>query len=261
MTGTISRRSAELYDAIVADWPGEIDFYLELAVETRDRGLPVLEVGCGTGRIALRLAAAGVTVAGFDLSPEMLAVAQGKSSGVTNIRWIEADMRAFDLGETFGLVIVPGHAFQNLNIVEDQLAALACIRRHLADGGLLVIHLDHQEPGWLGEISGDKRGVMEPAGEVQDPATGHLIRTQRAWSYERASQTATTWSVSEEVDSADRVLSRWESGPTALHCIFRFEMEHLLARSGFRVEALYGDFFRGSLTEGSSEMIWLARGP
>jgi hypothetical protein len=55
------------------------------------------------------------------------------------------------------------------------------------------------------------------------------------------------------------VLERWQSEPVRLHCVFRFEMEHLLGRTGFAVDALYGDFFRQPLCDDSSEMIWVAR--
>ena len=52
---------------------------------------------------------------------------------------------------------------------------------------------------------------------------------------------------------------RWERGPIPLHSMFRYEMEHLLTRVGFAVEAVYGDFYRGELRDESSEMIWVAR--
>jgi hypothetical protein len=52
---------------------------------------------------------------------------------------------------------------------------------------------------------------------------------------------------------------RWESGPVRLHCAFRFEMQHLLERTGFGSEAVYGDFFRHELQHESSEMVWVAK--
>jgi hypothetical protein len=86
-----------------------------------------------------------------------------------------------------------------------------------------------------------------------------LIRASRAWSYERATQTAIAQSVWEEVDPDGQVVDRWQNKPARLHCVFRFEMEHLLARVGFEIEATYGDFFRQPLGDGSSEMIWAVR--
>lgn len=140
---------AQTYDASVPDWPGEIDFYQEMAVEAKRSGGAVLEIACGTGRVAIRLAREGVNVVGLDLSPQMLAVAREKSVRLENMRWVQGDMRSFEMGETFGLAIIPGHAFQNLNTPHDQVACLECIGRHLRPGGFLVVHLDHQDLSWL----------------------------------------------------------------------------------------------------------------
>ena len=91
------------------------------------------------------------------------------------------------------------------------------------------------------------------------PKTRRLIRTSRAWSYEPSTQTASVVTVWEEIGADGKVGDRWERGPIRLHCVFRFEMEHLLARVGFEVEALYGDFFRQELRDESTEMLWVVR--
>jgi ubiquinone/menaquinone biosynthesis C-methylase UbiE len=140
---------AQTYDESVPDWPGELDFYQEMAAEVKRQGGTVLEIACGTGRVAIRLAQNGVKVVGLDLSPQMLAVARQKSVGLENMRWVQGDMRSFQLGEAFELVIIPGHAFQNLNTAQDQVACLEGIKRHLRPGGVLVVHLDHQDLSWL----------------------------------------------------------------------------------------------------------------
>ena len=163
--------------------------------------------------------------------------------------------------ETFGLAIIPAHSFQFMLTPEDQVACLACIRRHLDPGGLLVVHLDHLEVDWLGDLHGGMGGVFEPQPEVRHPRTGRPVRTLRAWTYEPSTQTASVVTVTEELDARGQVVKRRERGPLAQHCVFRFEMEHLLARAGFQVEAVYGDFYRGELQDDSSEMIWLARVP
>jgi len=257
-TERVSRFYAETYDAVVGDWPGEIDFYRDLARQTGATGHRVLEIACGTGRVAIRLAQDGVDVVGLDLSPAMLSVAHQKSAGISNIRWVRADMRSFGLGETFGLTVIPGHSFQNILTADDQLAALTAIRRHLVPGGMLVVHLDHLSMDWLGELTGERGGVFEPAESFRHPTTGQQIRTQRAWSYEPVTQTAVSHVVWEAIDAAGEVVERWESGPLRFHCVFRFEMDHLLRRAGYVVRSVYGDFFRADLRDDSSEMIWVA---
>lgn len=106
--------SSQFYDAAVPDWPGEIDFYRELLADVRQQGGSVLEVACGTGRVAVRLAQEGVRVVGIDRSADFLAGARPKTATLPNVRWEQADMRTFDLGETFTLVIIPGHSFQHM---------------------------------------------------------------------------------------------------------------------------------------------------
>jgi len=250
---------AQTYDVSVSNWSGEIDFYRELAAEAKADGQSVLEVACGTGRVAMHLARDGVDVVGLDYSSFMLDVAREKSAEMSNIRWVQGDMRSFELGEAFGLVIIPGQAFHNMLTVADQIACLQSIQRHLVPRGVLVVHLDHQNVSWLGDLRRDKGGVFETAEHFSHPKTGRQVHTSRAWSYEPSTQTAIAQTVWEEIDTDGKVTDRWESGPIRLHCVFRFEMEHLLALTGFEVEAVQGDFFQAELTDESKDMVWVAR--
>jgi ubiquinone/menaquinone biosynthesis C-methylase UbiE len=255
---------AQTYDDSVPDWPGEIDFYRALAAKVKSAGGSILEIACGTGRVAVRLAQDGVRVVGLDLSPEMIAIATKKSAGLDNARWVEGDMRSFRIDETFDLALIPGHAFQNLNSPQDQFACLDCIRRHLNPGGGLIVHLDHmnaENVRWLGELCAEKRGVFEAAEEFRHPQTGRPTRASRAWSYEPSTQTAVEQTVWEELDAGGQILHRVEREPVRLHVVFRFEMEHLLARAGFEIEAVYGDFFRNALQDDSPGMVWVAKKP
>lgn len=255
---TSEQLAAELYDISVPDWDGEIDFYRELAHEARARNQAVLEVACGTGRVTLRLARDGMDIVGADLDEEMLRVARRKSEGVPNVRWVRGDMRTLDLGETFGLIIVPGHSFQFMLTPQDQVKALETFKRHLVPGGILVIHLDHQDVDWLGELLGDLGGKFEKGKDIRHPQTNHIISKANAWTYQRSTQTATVVSRWDEIAEDGSVSQTWERNPMALHCVFPFEMEHLLARMGFEGRVVYGDFFKNPLEENSSEMIWLA---
>ena len=254
---------AETYDACVSDWAGEIDFYRDIVDEEAKPGKgSVLELACGTGRVALRLAQNGVSVIGLDRSPEMLEVARQKSVNNQHVRWVEGDMKSFKLDETFDLVIIPGHSFQILNTPEDQTACLQCVLQHLEPGGMLVVHLDHmnsENVRWLGELTGKKKGVFETGEQFTHPRTGCQVRTKRAWSYEPATQTAIVQTIWEEIGFGGDIVSRWDRGPIRLHCVFRFEMEHLLKRAGFEIEQVYGDFSRQELQDDSTEMIWVAR--
>lgn len=139
--------------------------------------------------------------------------------------------------------------------------ALETFNRHLEPGGRLVIHLDHQSVDWLGDLLGELGGRFGEASYVTDPQTGRVMRKANAWTFERSTQTATVVSRWEEVREDGTVLQTWERRPMPLHCVFRFEMEHLLARTGFEEHLVYGDFFKNPLNEQSSDMIWVARKP
>ena len=160
---------AETYDDSVTDWPGEIDFYMELV-----RGQPesVLEIAAGTGRVAIRSSQSAGRITGLDHSLDMIKQARRKSTNIKNIQWEQADMRDFMLNEQFGLILIPGHSFQNLRTTQDQVACLQCVRQHLKPGGLFVMHLDHmnlENMQWLGELCGDRRGVFQAAETLSHP--------------------------------------------------------------------------------------------
>lgn len=257
MDAAAERLDAELYDARGIGWPGELDFYQAFAAAATARGEGVLEIACGAGRIALALAGAGAKVTAFDLSPAMLAVAREQDAG-GRVRWLEADMRAFDLGERFGLIIVPGHSFQFMLTAAMQLDCLAAVRRHLTPDGVLVLHLDHQDLDWLGGLP-ETEGVEARGVVVLHPATGRRYGQVFAWTYERPTQTAPMTVSWVELDAENTAVGRWQLPPMRLHCAFRMEIEHLLARAGFAVTALYGDFAGRPLDGESAEMLWVAR--
>jgi len=254
----VSDQEVRFYDVAVPDWPGEIDFYRSMAIDVKAHGGIILEIGCGTGRVALKLAQEGANILGLDLSPAMLAVARQKSQGLSNIDWIEADMQDFDLGKRFDLIIIPGHSFQFMLTVVDQTGCLDCVRRHLTLGGKLVIHIGHQDLAWLGDITRKQEPVFELVGEYPLGSTGGAVRKWTAWSYEPGTQTASAVTAWETLGKNGEVIERQEAARKRLHCVFRFEMEHLLARTGFEAEALYGDFYRQELQDSSWDMIWVA---
>jgi ubiquinone/menaquinone biosynthesis C-methylase UbiE len=168
---------ALFYDQTVHDWPGELDFYRTFAAEVSAKGGNILEIACGTGRMTIPLAQVGAAITGLDLSPAMLEVARRKSARLSQIRWVEAGMRNFDLGEQFDLILSPGHSFQFMLTADEQLECLETLKRHLAPGGILIIHIDHQSRAWRGEVGGKKAGVFEPESEVVDPDTGKRFRS------------------------------------------------------------------------------------
>jgi SAM-dependent methyltransferase len=101
---------------------------------------PVLDVGCGAGRVALDLARAGVPVVGLDNDASLLAALRERS-GDLPVQTVRADARAFDLGRRFPVVLAPMQTVQLLGGQPGREAFLRCARAHLEEGGLVALAL------------------------------------------------------------------------------------------------------------------------
>jgi SAM-dependent methyltransferase len=235
-------------DAVVRD---DIPFYVELAREAAAKDQTVLELGCGTGRVTLPIAGAGVEIVGLDSSPAMLDVARGKPGG-HDLHWVEGDMADFKLDRRFGLVIVPFRSFLLLLTTAEQKSCLRCIHDHLVEGGRLALNMFNPDLITIASWNGARRGLWE-----REPLPGGRVR----WSsrrYRAASQQLEADEVTDELSDAGAIISRL-SKTLRLRYVFRYEMEHLLALSGFEVEALFGWFDRRPFEDDSSEMVWVAK--
>lgn len=136
------KNTAWLYDYDHRDnLTDDIPFYNEYALKI---GGQVLELGCGTGRVALKLAESGFKVTGLDLSEPMIEVFNEKLRNLyykENITLVKENMAKFDLGKKFGLIIAPFRAFQALTEEEDIISSLNCIKDHLSDEGIFIINV------------------------------------------------------------------------------------------------------------------------
>ncbi|MCC6444521.1 MAG: methyltransferase domain-containing protein [Armatimonadetes bacterium] len=247
---------AELYDYVPGyeDRPDR-DFYLEYAQAAGD----VLELGCGTGRVLIPMAEAGCEVVGIDLSEFMLARCREKLSARPaeaqgRVRLLQGNIADFDIGETFGLITTPFRVFQHLIHVEDQMACLWCARRHLKDGGKLILDLFQTypprtyDPVYLEEAE-DFAPVLLPDGRS-------FWRTHRTAAFHRAEQVNDIELIYHTADPGGRTERLVQAFP--FRYFFRYEVEHLLARCGLRVASLFGGFDKSPLADDSPEMIFVA---
>jgi SAM-dependent methyltransferase len=248
--------TAEVYDYEVgASWDErDVEFYLGLAQQSAG---PVLELACGTGRVALPLARAGVEVTGLDISPHMLAVAERKAAAEEpdvrgRLRLVQGDMSAFELGRRFGLIIVPFRAFQALLEREQQRGCLVCCARHLHPDGRLAVNVFNPLLSRLAT----KGEVEEEPDEFPGPE-GVMVRWSAHTSYDTAGQRLISRQ-RYQCAAADGQI-RVREHVLELRYIFRFEMEWMLEACGFAVEDLYGNFDRSAFAADSPEMIFVAR--
>jgi SAM-dependent methyltransferase len=241
---------AAFYDHIYAFRTQDVDFYVAMA---REGKAPILEVGCGTGRITLPLIEAGCEIHGLDASPAMLRVLRQQLADRPELlpRIHEGDMRTFDLGKKFAQVFVPFRAFLHLDTIDDQLSALRNFRQHLLADGRLI--LDIFAPSYR-LMSNDRVQMPLPAQHLAD---GRVITVLDQTTYSHRDQRV---DVERHLDTVfrDGTLKR-SIEHFHLRYIFRYEMELLLRQSGFQLEAVYGDFDRRLYDYHSGEMIFVAR--
>jgi SAM-dependent methyltransferase len=246
---------ADLYDKVYAYLDYDIGFYLS---QTEATGGPVLEMGCGTGRVAIALADAGFEVTGVDISPRMIAQANAKAAklGLTSkAKFTVGDMADADAGGGFGLVCFPFRSFQSMLEVADQREALENAAAQLREGGLLAF--DTFAPDM--EQLGDRRDEMVPfhIRDVDQPDGGTIVVWgQNLW--DGVSQVNSARLIVEELDATGKSLAR-HFRDFDLRYTFKYEMEHLLELSGFTLEAVYGDFEGGEVTDESDDLVWIAR--
>ena len=120
---------ARLYDLMFPGRAPAVDFYRG----TADRqGGSVLELGCGTGHLLIPIASDGHPCVGLDLSPDMLAEARRKAQdrGV-EVEWVQGDMRSFDLGRTFDLVVIAANSLLHLHEAEDLVSCIFTLTEDL----------------------------------------------------------------------------------------------------------------------------------
>jgi 2-polyprenyl-3-methyl-5-hydroxy-6-metoxy-1,4-benzoquinol methylase len=110
---------------------GEADFVMTFAPKT------VLDAGCGTGRVALELAARGVSVVGVDLDIRMIDAAREKAAGSDNPKFMLRDLSELQLATTFDVVVAPGNVMIFLEPGTEK-RTVAQLAAHVAPGGVLI---------------------------------------------------------------------------------------------------------------------------
>jgi SAM-dependent methyltransferase len=241
---------AELYDLDTGWFEDDLPFYESLV---RQAGGPVLELGAGTGRVALHLARAGHDVWGIDTNDAMLERACCKAGDAVGARFVVADMRDFALDRKFALIYAGFGAFHHLLTTGDQLACLRCVERHLTDEGRLVFDLraifatDWEE--------GDSVPLLHDW--TRELPAGKHVTKLRSVRVDRAAQVQHETYYFDRV-AADGTLRRVTTN-VDLRFSTRYEIEGLLRETGLAVDQVYGDFDLTPFDGASDLMITVAR--
>ena len=249
----------EAYDAFYSGSgphiAGEVAFYERVA---REAGGPVLELACGTGRIVLPLAKAGLHVTGVDLSEAMLTIALRKlavlpASVQERLNLVNQDMGALSLGRRFGFVFVPFRSFQHLLTIDLQRKSLEAIRRHLEPNGRLALHLFDPRLDWLIDAHITLPGLSGTHPETRRRYVGEILRTD----FDHVNQIRRDLWRYAEIRPNGEVLAE-DTCEMALRWTYRWELHRLLNLCGLAVEAEYSDFV-GSAPAYGKELILVAR--
>ncbi len=244
-------RDGRHYDAFNRHMVADIPFYVE---EARRAAGPVLELACGTGRLAIPIAQSGVEIVGLDQSPSMLAHlrTKAKEAGV-EIPLVEADCRAFDLGRKFALIFIGFNSMQHLHDLASLAALFANVRRHLAPGGKFVFDVFNPS---IAILTRDAERSRER--EYEDPDAGGRITMDQTLVYDDATQVShVRWFFSRNSPNGDERDFRIED--LRLRCFFPQELDLLVRSQGFEIEAKCGNFERKPFASGDQKQVVVCR--
>jgi SAM-dependent methyltransferase len=252
--GTDYDTFAHYYDLEYRNVNEDLEFYRQFAGHCES---PILELGCGSGRVLLNLGEAGFRATGIDSSTSMLEIARQRLDAAPElerlIRLEEADMRTFSLRTRFRMAFCAINSFMHLMTVEDQSACLTTVHHHLVPDGLLIIDIFNPDLALLLEGGGRlmlERLLVDPAGPTV------VTKMVSAW-VDRANQVNHITYLYDEM-LPDGLVKRTVAAISQRY-LYRYEMEFLLAKNGFQVENIYGSYDLDAYGPDSLKMIFVAR--
>jgi SAM-dependent methyltransferase len=234
---------AELYDREFSDRDFDIAFWRQRALRA---GGDVLEIACGTGRITLPLARAGVRVTGLDVSAPMLELARCKAERERlSIDWVHADCRDFSLGKPFRLIFIAANALQHLHDLASVEEFFRCVHKHLEPGGEFLLDVFNPDVAKLSRKPDVRYLFKEIPGAGGDP-----IRVEASSGYDDAAQLLRF-----ELRYLDKTGQLLRTKQVGMRCFFPQELELLCRHGGWRVVEKFGSYNERPFTAGSLKQI------
>jgi len=236
----------------------ELAWYLS---KVQGSGSPVLDLACGTGRLALMLANQGYEVIGIDQSIGMLNLFKKKLRGQPvevgeRISIQNQKMSDFNVDRKFKTVICCDAFYHNLT-VQDQINCLRSVARHLLPGGRFLFNLTNPTCEFiLKSVASDER-EFEERGRFELKDGSRTLLVEQAHTGNLQDQCTTTTLRITKVDRDGNEVEKGESTWTTRY-LFRYEAVHLLYRCGFKVESLVGDYKNGPVTE-DGQLIFVVK--
>ncbi|MCW3116890.1 MAG: Methyltransferase type 12 [Chitinophagaceae bacterium] len=248
--------TADFYDSDNEELDtSDIDFYLNYAEEMDG---PVLDLCCGTGRVALPLATSGYNVTAVDLSLSMLDVLSKKTDNLdsekeANIKIVHGDMKTISLNTSYKLIIIALRSFQVLQSKMEVEGTLKNIRRHLDPDGSLIINLFKPlEDMTILEGLEEEKIVKEKNGQVLYKRSGKntKIDTEEQMLYCNFEYRPRNTN-NDEVVLTERLQIKY---------YYEHEFRVILEQNGFFVKACYGNYDRcETYHENATELIYVCK--
>jgi ubiquinone/menaquinone biosynthesis C-methylase UbiE len=238
---------------------GDVEWYTQKAIASRG---PVLELGAGTGRIAIAVAEAGVRISAVDVDGSMLERLRRKVATLgdevqSRISVHLADMRSFTLDERFALVMIPFRAFLHNLTFDDQLATLQRAYEHLKPGGGLALNVFHPSLEFMSANAGVHAGVWRVRQTYRLDGGGFVVRSDMN-RYDTVRQRVESMIRTEEFD-VHGALVRTHMLDLELSYLHRADILRLLDHSGFELVRISGDFKGRPFERDSDELVIEAR--
>lgn len=248
---------ARVYDIFYEAGPElEVEFYLELM---RECDGPVLELGVGTGRVAIPAALEGHHIVGIDLHAPMLDVAKAKAAKVGpsrgSLELIHGDMTELRLPyREFGLVIIPGNSLGLVLTEQAQLATMAAAEAYLKPGGVLAFSMYNAVAEMI-ECNDSEHFLLGVVDDARDQQR-YILSGINHFDTERQINDCTQ--IMETVSDDGDVLQRQELRVVTRY-LTRAQAANMAVKAGLQVDHIYGGFDRSEYTDSSDEMILVCR--
>jgi SAM-dependent methyltransferase len=246
----------DLYDVSTpVDVGGDLGWYRRKA---RDSDGPILELGAGTGRITIPLAEDGHAVHALDASTPMLDALKRKLASLPadvreRITTTAGDMRSFQLGQRFAMVIIPFRAFLHNLTTDDQLSCLRCVFDHLADNGRLTFNVFHPSLQYMAHHAGALTGTWRWVATYRLAGGGVVVRSE-ANRYDTIRRRVFSLHKYEQF-GADGVLTRTFLHNLELAYLYPPDILRLLETAGFQSIRIFGGFDERPLQHDTDEMV------
>jgi SAM-dependent methyltransferase len=234
-------RDGKSYDAL-NEFVTDVPFYLQMIEKF---GEPIIELACGTGRITIPIAEKGFEIVGIDISEGMINEAKEKSTKAKlDIRFIESDIRDFELNRKFSLIVLPFNSICHLHDFESISSCFNCVKKHLTTDGRFIIDVFKPD---LKFLLRDDNTRFEKA-VYKNPYANNNVKLMESFHYSEVDQISRfKWYFQNEGDEIVQDLN--------MRMFFPQELDNYLRFSGFEIEDKFGNYNKSSFTSRSDKQL------